>query len=76
MTGDYLEHRARDGERWDALAWRYYGDPTQYGRIAEANPDLNLSATLPAGERVLIPVLTVAEAGATAQESDLPPWKR
>ncbi|MDJ4912435.1 tail protein X, partial [Salmonella enterica] len=23
----FLEHITRDGERWDSLAWQYYGDP-------------------------------------------------
>ncbi|MEI4920417.1 tail protein X, partial [Klebsiella pneumoniae] len=23
---DYLEHLTRDGDRWDLLAWHYYGD--------------------------------------------------
>ncbi|HFV0367875.1 TPA: tail protein X, partial [Escherichia coli] len=23
----FLEHVTRDGERWDSLAWQYYGDP-------------------------------------------------
>ncbi len=26
----FLEHVTRDGERWDSLAWQYYGDPLGY----------------------------------------------
>lgn len=29
----YLEHVTTDGERWDNLAWRYYGDALAYERI-------------------------------------------
>lgn len=34
----FLEHITRDGERWDSLAWQYYGDPLGYPRIIAANP--------------------------------------
>ncbi|MFT2542069.1 tail protein X, partial [Escherichia coli] len=33
----FLEHVTRDGERWDSLAWQYYGDPLGYPRIIAAN---------------------------------------
>ena len=26
----YLEHITTDGERWDNLAWHYYGDALAY----------------------------------------------
>ena len=44
---DCIEHVTVEGERWDTLAWRYYGDPLAYGRIIEANPALDISSTLP-----------------------------
>ncbi|MDR2451850.1 MAG: tail protein X [Candidatus Accumulibacter sp.] len=69
-------HRTGEFERWDTLAWKYYGDPLAYGRIIEANPALDIGAVLPAGVIVLIPVLPLAEAGATLSTEDLPPWKR
>ena len=46
---DCIEHLTTAGERWDTLAWRYYGDPHAYGRIIEANPALNIGTTLPSG---------------------------
>ena len=73
---DCIEHVTVEGERWDTLAWRYYGDPLAYGRIIEANPALDISSTLPSGQVVLVPVLPVAEASQALQDEELPPWKR
>lgn len=75
---DCIEHITSAGERWDSLAWRYYGDPYAYGRIIQANPALDISPTLPSGRVVLIPVLPLEEARAADQldAGELPPWKR
>ena len=75
---DCIEHVTREGERWDSLAWQYYGNPHDYGRIVEANPALDISTHLPSGVVVLIPVLPLAQAQAAEQlaAADLPPWKR
>lgn len=75
---DCLEHLTTQGERWDTLAWRYYGDPHDYGRIIEANPVLNINPTLPSGVVVLIPVMKLAEVQQNQQLTmeELPPWKQ
>ncbi len=73
---DCIEHVTVEGERWDTLAWRYYGDPLAYGRIIEANPALDIRSTLPSGQVVLVPVLPLAEASQALQDEELPPWKR
>ncbi len=67
----YLTHITKEGERWDQLAWKYYGDPMGYERIAVANPHVPLAPTLPGAVRMLIPVIEEAQ---TVLE--LPPWKR
>ena len=71
-----IEHITREGERWDSIAWQYYGDATAYGRIIEANPDVDITDTLPSGLTVLIPVLPESETAAQIAQADLPPWKR
>lgn len=75
-TIDAIEHITTQGDRWDTLAWRYYGNPYAYSVIIEANPDLDISTVLPSGVRVLIPVLTVSTAQAVTSNDSLPPWKR
>jgi phage tail protein X len=72
MSG-FLEHITGDGERWDLLAWRYYGDPYGYERIIRANPDLPIIPVLPGGVRVLIPVLD-PPVTTVAAPAGLPPW--
>ena len=74
----YLEHVAKPFERWDHLAWHYYGSPAQYGLIIAANrklaPPLQpIPEFLPAGATVRIPIV---EGSLKARPEDLPPWLR
>ena len=68
----YLEHRTVHGDRWDLLAARYYGDATRYGPIIIANPEIPITALIPSGVIIRIPLVEPA----AADTSDLPPWKR
>ena len=38
QPAQFIVHTTKAGERWDLLAWRYYGDPTDYSPIIMANP--------------------------------------
>ncbi|EDT8749050.1 hypothetical protein QG54_003448 [Salmonella enterica subsp. enterica] len=69
MDALYIEHITTDGERWDQIAYRYYGDPFGYARIIMANPHIAVTPVLDAGQRLAIPVIDTEQ---TAQE--LPPW--
>ena len=42
----YIPHLTVAGERWDQLAWHYYGDPTLYGPIVMANPSIPIEPLL------------------------------
>lgn len=68
---DSIIHLTVDGERWDALAWRYYGSVSEAARIMEANPGVPLVPVLPGGIRLSIPVV---DAAAVDETADLPPW--
>jgi phage tail protein X len=70
---DYVEHVTTEGERWDLIAYRYYGDAHLISPLAEANEHLALLPMLDAGLTVLVPILDEAAAVAT---EELPPWKR
>jgi len=72
-VAEYIEHVTREGERWDQLAWHYYGDPHAYERIILANPTVPITPLLPSGVMLLIPL--VEETDAVSGE-ELPPWKR
>ncbi|WP_173647458.1 tail protein X [Pseudomonas lactis] len=66
-----LTHITTEGERWDQLAWQYYGDAHRYLPIVQANPHVPITAALPAGLILAIPLLEQV-----AVTEDLPPWMR
>jgi phage tail protein X len=68
----FITHITASGERWDLLAWNYYGDPTQFGPIVMANPMVPIEPVFEAGILLLIPILQEA----SVVPADLPPWKQ
>lgn len=54
-----LEHAVKADERLDQIAMYYYGDPTQWWRILDANPDIRSAADFClgdyAGQTIVIP---------------------
>ena len=72
MPQTVLKHTVKQGERWDNLAYYYYGDALEYARIIRANPHISFSQVLPTGATVFIPVLNVKQ----NQNKNLPPWLR
>lgn len=69
----YKIHTAQENERWDDLAYMYYGDCFKYKAIIEANPDVEISPFLPAGRQIIIPFSeTITQ---TENEVNLP-WKQ
>lgn len=69
---EYVEHLTVEGDRWDLLAWRYYGDPHLYEPIIAANPAVPIRPFLASGVRLRVPVLP----DEVVLDRDLPPWKR
>lgn len=67
-----VEHITGPADRWDLLAWRYYGDPHAYEAIIRANPGVPISPILPSGLRLVIPLRPVDD----TIRHGLPPWKR
>jgi nucleoid-associated protein YgaU len=51
------KHRVGGDERLDAIAHRYYSDPFQYWRIADANPSEAPDDLLESGRSLLMPVV-------------------
>lgn len=69
-----VEYVVKDGDRWDLVAYKAYGDATLFNGIIEANPAVVVTATLIAGTKLTIPIL---EDGDIEIDSQLePPWKR
>ena len=44
-TFSYVSHMVTDRDRLDNLAYQYYGDPTQWWQIAQANPEAGIDWT-------------------------------
>jgi hypothetical protein len=70
-SGQFILHVTTSGERWDLLAWRYYGDPTDYSPIIVANPNVPIEPVFDAGISIAVPILQKS----VVVTADLPPWK-
>lgn len=70
-SGEFILHITTAGERWDLLAWQYYGDPTDYSPIIMANPNVPIEPVFDAGISIAVPILQTSAVVA----ADLPPWK-
>jgi len=68
----FITHISASGDRWDLLAWNYYGDPTLFGPIVMANPNIPIEPAFEAGFTIIIPMLQKA----SVISANLPPWKR
>jgi len=73
MTG-IVEYIVKEGDRWDSIAFKAYGDAAMYAGIIEANPNATISPVLVAGQRLTIPIVEQSEIQIDSE--DLPPWKR
>jgi phage tail protein X len=71
VSGQFILHTTRVGERWDLLAWQYYGDPTEYSPIIMANPNIPIEPVFDAGLSVAVPILQKS----AVVTVDVPPWK-
>lgn len=66
----FIHHVTAAGERWDLLAWSYYGDPANYGVIIMANPSIAIVPVFDPGTVLAVPVV----AASSVLSRDLPPW--
>jgi phage tail protein X len=68
----FITYITSNADRWDLLAWKFYGDPMLFGPIVMANPGVQIDPVLPAGLMLVIPLRQKASIVA----ANLPPWKR
>lgn len=72
---EFTEYRTLSGDRWDFIAHKAYGDATQYQKIIAANPSIAVSAVLPPGTLIKVPIISTQQQS-PQNLSNLPPWKR
>jgi phage tail protein X len=70
---EYYEYITQEGERWDTLAYRWYGNAFLLTVLLAVNPHVPIVPVLPAGTLVFIPKLNIEQ---RTDNSKLPPWKR
>jgi len=70
----FVEYIVKEGDRWDTVAFKAYGDATLVNRIIEANVATVISPVLVAGSRLIIPIQEQSEIQLDSEL--LPPWKR
>lgn len=58
------------GDMWDSIAYRFYGDVKYIGLLLQNNTDLLEIFVFSAGTKVYIPELPEED------ETDLPEWRR
>lgn len=70
----FVEYIVKDGDRWDTIAYKAYGDANKINGIIEANKSTVISPILVAGTRLIIPIEEQAEIELAADL--MPPWKQ
>ena len=79
----YIEHIVSDNERWDMIAWLYYGS---FSKVTDSdgneinvlellireNEGIPIKAVIATGTVLRIPVIETTE----LQTSKMPPWKQ
>jgi len=72
MTYDkYYEYITKEGDRWDLIAYQFYGNAMMYEPIVVANPEVPIVPIFPSGIKLRIPAIEVKN-----EIEELPPWKR
>lgn len=71
---EFVVYTTIDGDRWDTIAYRMYGDPWAFGPIIAANPSVPIRPVLSGGIVLYVPVRRAPPSHDTTTQ--LPPWKR
>lgn len=67
----FLEHITIEGDRWDSLSQRYYGNPLAYVGLVEANSRYAHLPNLTSGLKLKIPIINEP-----VKQRKVPPWRK
>ena len=73
MSESVLRHVTREGDRWDLIAHKHYGNALLIDGLIAANPHLPLAEEFTGGLTVFVPVL---ETKPKDGQEELPWWMR
>lgn len=68
-----IRYTTRNGDRWDTIAHKHYGNAMLIDGLIAANPHLPLAEQFASGLTVFVPVL---ERKPNTNQAALPPWMR
>lgn len=68
----HTKYITKEGDRWDTIAYKAYGNPLLITPIVEANPGVPKTPVIPSGITLYIPV----RERESVDTNLLPPWKR
>lgn len=68
----YTEYVTKEADRWDLIAYEFYGNAKKYEAIIAANPDIPITPILESGLIIKIP--EIDDSSENANIEDLPPW--
>jgi phage tail protein X len=71
MAQYYHTYVTRDKDRWDLIAYKFYGDALRMEPIIVANPTVPIVRVLPSGLKLFVPILPEKK-----PEIVLPPWRQ
>ena len=69
-----LNYTVLQGERWDIIALKMYGNISGIKTLIEANPQVPIDPILPDGSKLVIPIIEPTSTDIAT--SKLQPWKR
>lgn len=64
-------YRTVQGDMWDSIAYRLWGNESLMHHLMEANPDHRHRIMFPAGTVLTVPTLTTEQ----TTKSETPPWQ-
>lgn len=70
---DFVKYTTKEGDRWDLIAYRAYGDANKAAELMLENPSVAADPILDSGLVLKVPVFEGIE---ETFLDDLPPWKR
>jgi hypothetical protein len=74
METNTVKYITQEGERWDTIANKAWGDPLKGADLIALNTGVPVYDVFPAGIELQIPVLELKDTMVGGDE--LPPWKR
>ena len=65
-----MTYATKQGDTWDIVSYRAYGDEGYVGALITANPEHVNTVVFPAGVALNVPVIETTPVG-----TNLPPWR-